>query len=165
MLYYHGYTASFQEVPDEISLVVLVADCPHRCKGCHSPELQRREGKDLELCLDSVIDQYADVITCVCLMGEGQDDEALKRCAATINKRGFKSAIYIGAGEQRGLELAQYFDYVKYGQYIEELGGLKNPNTNQHMIEVTKRFTDSFGNPSGIDFKDITYKFQKNYLR
>lgn len=165
MLYYHGYTVSFQEIPDEASLVVLVADCPHRCPGCHSPELQKAEGTDLELSLDNLIDDYADIITCVCLMGEGRDKEAIIRCANKIRERGFKPAIYIGAGEDYGLELALYYDYVKYGPYIEELGGLKSRKTNQHMIYVTARHPNCFGNPSGIEIEDITYKFQKNYLR
>ena len=30
----------------------------------------------------------------------------------------------------------QYFDYVKLGPYVEERGGLDNPNTNQVMLEI-----------------------------
>lgn len=165
MLYYQGYTVSFQEVPDEITLVLLVGDCPHQCEGCHSPELRKAEGKDLELCLDDLINEYQDILTCVCLMGEGRDDKALIRCANMIRDHGLKSAIYIGSGEKKGLELALWFDYVKYGPYVQELGGLKSPSTNQHMIQVTGRTYNSIGKPTGIDFLDITYKFQKNYLR
>ena len=45
------------------------------------------------------------------------------------------------------------FDYVKLGPYIESLGGLKSPNTNQRMY---KREDDSWN--------DITVVFQKNNL-
>lgn len=156
MLYYQGYSVSFQEVPDEVSLVVLVADCPHRCEGCHSPMLQRAVGYNLETDLRKLIADYDGAITCVCLMGEGRDRAALIRCAEIIRECDLKSAIYIGSGEKDALDLALYFDYVKYGPYIAERGGLDNPNTNQHMIHVTKRF----GN-AGIDFEEITWKFQQ----
>ena len=160
MLYYTGYTVSFQEVPDEVSLVILVADCPYRCPGCHSPDLWKPEGNDLEHDILTLISEYQDVITCVCLMGDGQDDKALSHCANIITEHGFKSAIYTGGNEQHGLELALMFDYVKYGPYIAELGGLDSPSTNQHMIHVTSRFPDMCGLPRGIDFEDITWKFR-----
>lgn len=156
MLYYQGYTVSFQEVPDEVSLVVLVADCPHKCAGCHSPMLQKPIGYDLERDLRKLIMDYDGAITCVCLMGEGRDRAALMRCAQIIHECDFKAAVYIGSGEGEALKLALSFDYVKYGPYIAELGGLDSKTTNQHMICVTKRFDD------GIDFEDITWKFQKD---
>lgn len=163
MLYYQGYAVSFQEIPDEVTLVIEVADCRHRCPGCHSPELQKPEGSDLEHDLESIISQYSDAITCVCLMGDGQDDGALFRCAEMINNHGFKSAVYTGGDEQRGLLIAPFFDYVKYGPYIKERGGLDSDATNQHLLRVTKHYNDCFGNPSGISFEDITWKFRKSY--
>ena len=156
MLYCQGYTISFQEVPDEVSLVILVGDCPYHCPGCHSPEMQEDIGLDLEQCLNNIIDGYKDVVSCVCFMGDGQDDDALFRCASTIHNRGFRSAVYTGGDEKRGLFLATAFDYVKYGPYIEALGGLDKPSTNQHMIHVTKRFPND-----GIDFEDVTSLFQR----
>ena len=46
----------------------------------------------------------------------------------------------------------QYFDYVKLGPYIEERGGLDNPNTNQVMLEID----NTCGGPIT---KDITSYF------
>ncbi len=134
MLYCQGYTVSFQEIPDETSLVILVGDCPHRCPGCHSPELWQAKGDDLEVKLDSIIDQYQDVITCVCFMGDGQDYHAMERCFERVQDRGFKSAIY------SGYEVVAYdvthLDYIKIGKYKKDLGGLDKPTTNQRFYSI-----------------------------
>jgi len=152
MIYYQGYTVSFQEVPDEISLVFEIADCPYRCPGCHSPELQQAYGRDLKIDIVSIIRQYADAITCVCLMGTGRDEKSLFACADVIHNLGFKAAVYTGS--KHWGKLAKRFDYVKYGPYIERLGGLDKPTTNQHMIKVLSR------NIFGLTYEDITYRFQ-----
>lgn len=161
MLYYQGYTVSFQEVPDEVSLVLLVADCPMRCPGCHSPELQEKRGENLEEDLQYLIDKYKDAISCVCLMGEGQDKGALIRCADIIHKNGLKSAIYTGREQPSFLLLSygRYFDYFKTGAYDAKRGGLSNPNTNQRMYKVTGRISQY-----AYNFDDITYKFQQKML-
>lgn len=134
MLYCQGYTVSFQEIPDETSLVILVGDCPHRCPGCHSPELWQAKGDNLEAKLDSIIDQYQDVITCVCFMGDGQDYHAMERCFKHVQDRGFKSAIY------SGYEVVAYdvthLDYIKIGKYKKDLGGLDKPTTNQRFYSI-----------------------------
>ena len=158
MLYYQGYSISFQEVPDEITLVILIADCPYRCPGCHSPDLQEAKGKDLEKDILSIIDEYSDAITCVCLMGDGQDRRAVIRCAKIIKSLGFKSALYTGKNESDAIVYLEDFDYLKYGPYVESLGGLDSEDTNQHMLKVTKRF-----DRTGVSFEDITYKFKHNY--
>lgn len=166
MLYYQGYTVSFQEVPDETSLAILVGDCPHRCPGCHSPELQRPEGEDLEKNLGKIIDEYQDAITCVCFMGEGRDLDALWRCILKVKKRNKKVCLYTGYnigllysilpmenGFRQNLPL--YLDYLKVGPFIEKMGGLDSPTTNQVMYRSVRLEDDHHV------WEDITYKFQK----
>ncbi len=48
----------------------------------------------------------------------------------------------------------KYFDYIKIGPYIEELGPLNSCNTNQRLYCINKNH-----NCSDIFIKDITYKF------
>lgn len=155
MLYYQGYTVSFQEVPDEISLVIEIADCPYKCPGCHSPELQKSAGRDLKIDIVSIIREYSDVITCVCLMGTGRDQKSVIDIANLVHDLGFKAAVYTGSN--RWGKLAKHFDYVKYGPYVEKLGGLDSPNTNQHMIKVISRGI------FGFTYEDITDKFKRKY--
>ena len=47
MVKYCGHYITAQEVPDEISLVLSITNCPHRCEGCHSPWLQADIGDEL----------------------------------------------------------------------------------------------------------------------
>ncbi len=155
MLYYQGYTISFQEVPDEISLVISIADCPYRCPGCHSPDLQKPNGKNIELDLMPLIEHYRNTITCVCFMGEGQDEAALKRCAKLVRSMGLKTALYTGAPAVLFIDYEKDFDYLKTGPYIESLGGLDHPGTNQRMFKFT-RLSESV-----VNYEDITYRFQE----
>lgn len=182
MIKYLGYAVTFQEIPDEITLCFNITNCKHHCPGCHSPELQKDIGNDLERDIDSVIKQYADGITCVCFMGEGNDWDALKRCMFFVsnNYPNLKIAIYTGIDgdgcdeDTAELELLQSmttgrnpdgFDrcheplvtYLKLGKYIKELGGLDNPHTNQRMFRTD--YIDDFNCPIG---EEITSRFFKN---
>ena len=47
MIKYKETQVTFSEVPDEISLCINISNCPHRCKGCHSPYLQEDVGYEL----------------------------------------------------------------------------------------------------------------------
>lgn len=144
---------SFQEVPDETSLTILIGDCPFKCKGCHSPELQEAQGRNLLVDIDALIDMYSTAITCVCFMGEGRDEEGLLACNKVAKDWGFKTALYSGS-DTAFARMLDHFDYIKQGPYIEELGGLDSPDTNQRMYKITH--TDD-----GVYVENITKRFQK----
>lgn len=64
MLRYLNYNIVFQEVPDEVTLAIHISQCPHRCKGCHSPILQQNSGEYLnESVLDHLLHTYQNAIT------------------------------------------------------------------------------------------------------
>ena len=50
------------------------------------------------------------------------------------------------------------FDYIKLGPYIEELGGLKSPTTNQRLYEYSPLYSDY---TIGTGWRDITNIFWK----
>ena len=156
MLHYAGHSVSFQEVPDEVSLVILIADCPHRCKGCHSPELREKTNIDLATKLPELIDEYSDAITCVCFMGDGQDAESLKSLADYVHACGYNTAVYSG-NYTAWVDYFPFFDYYKCGPYDEKLGGLDSPSTNQFMLKLTVDIESS-----NWWFEDITYRFQRS---
>lgn len=87
-------------------------------------------------------------------MGGDQHLDDLKRQCKFVNKnyRNLKLAIYTGAADISALgDVANYFEYVKIGPYIPELGGLDSPTTNQRLYF------------NGLDkWYDITYKFWRN---
>lgn len=134
-----SYDIVCQEIPNEISLAVNISGCPNRCPGCHSPWLWENEGKEMttEL-LSDIIGKYSAAITCFCFMGGDADPSEIQRLSLWI--RGeyphLKTAWYSGRETvPDGFDI-KCLDYIKLGPYIESLGGLKSPLTNQALYSV-----------------------------
>ena len=146
----------FQEIPGEVTLALNLSNCPCHCPGCHSPHLAEDIGEPLdEALLDALIAKYAGLITCVAFMGGDADPAEVARLAEHV--KGLKTAWY--SGRQYTPETAPFtfhlspFTFIKFGPYIESLGGLKSPKTNQRLY---KRENDTW--------TDITSVFWKNNL-
>lgn len=154
MIKYAGYAITFQEVPDEISLVLTISNCPNHCDGCHSPWLREDIGDDLEKDLPGLLRRYGDAITCVCFMGTGKDDDSLARCVIYAHDMGFKTAVYSGDEEAEAYWVwklpSNLPDYAKFGPYVSTLGGLDSVTTNQKMYQY---------NCHTNKYEDITYRF------
>ena len=153
MLKYVDTLVSFQEIPDEISLCINISNCPCACLGCHSSYLAEDVGE--ELTIEKLFDLIRDNrgISCVCLMGGDRNPEEINQLACSI-KNQVKVAWYSGRQYLPPEIDLHNFDYIKIGPYIEKLGGLTNPNTNQIMYKVDR-------NGEKLSLVDITYKFRK----
>ena len=140
----------FREFPDEITLAINISNCPHRCKGCHSPHLQTDCGQELdENALKELIEPKKDQITCVGFMGGDADIERLEELMSYVRVNWPKLSIgwYSGYADlvdlrktNKNLEypitwIENCLDYVKTGPYVEELGPLDSPTTNQRMFK------------------------------
>jgi anaerobic ribonucleoside-triphosphate reductase activating protein len=141
MLKYHNHDIVFQEIPNEVTLVINLTNCPNQCKGCHSPHLQEDTGEELtENVLSALLDKYGNAVTCVCFMGGDNSPKDVLKLATlirkgVINQPPAKTAWYSGKptifdGAQ------QVFDYIKTGAYTENLGGLNSPTTNQRFYHI-----------------------------
>lgn len=140
MLKYCETGIVFQEFPDEITLAVNISNCPHRCVGCHSQHLQTDCGETLdEKAIEKLVEPVKDSITCIGLMGGDASVEELVSLAKYIRKRypslniGWYSGNYAFPEE----DIASEFDYIKIGPYIECLGPLDSPTTNQKLYKKT----------------------------
>ena len=150
MLKFHNYDIVFQEIPNEVTLALNISNCPNRCVGCHSPHLWEDTGEVLdENVLAVLLEKYGCAVTCVCFMGGDGSPEELLHLAKFTKKHKKKTAWYSGNSELFENSLS-CFDYIKLGNYIEELGGLKSSTTNQRFFLIE--------NETMID---ITYKFWK----
>ena len=160
MLRLASYDVVFQEVPGEVALALNISGCLNGCKGCHSPHLQEDIGEELvEGVLSALLERYGDAITCVCFMGGDADPGEVERMAAFVRGYGselprplageasasgspasgisrLKTAWYSGRAALPAAVSAQAFDYIKLGPYIERLGGLGSPDTNQRYYKV-----------------------------
>ena len=140
MLKCYSYDIVCQEIPDEISLAVNISCCPNRCPGCHSPWLWEEAGEEMtEDMLTSLISGYSAAITCFCFMGGDAEPSEVERISRWIKSRWphIKTAWYSGRAELPGGFDVKVLDYLKLGPYIEELGGLKSPDTNQVFYKVS----------------------------
>jgi anaerobic ribonucleoside-triphosphate reductase activating protein len=148
----------FAEVPDEICLGLNLSLCPHHCPGCHSPYLREDIGEELTSeVLDGLIEKNPG-ITCVLFLGGDRYKYDLCQLAAHVSmKYGYKTAWYSGEESLDFYQVGWYFDYIKVGPYIENLGPLNNPHTNQRLYKISK-----FYNRHEIISEDITNKFWKN---
>jgi anaerobic ribonucleoside-triphosphate reductase activating protein len=151
-LKYLGYSIVFQEVPDEVTLAINISGCPHKCEGCHSKHLWEYKGNYVSDDLPELLKKYEGMITCVCFMGGDQNLEELNHLVCLVKEAGLKAALYTGSSDIGCIVYSILLDYVKYGPYIEECGGLDKKTTNQVMLKWEKD-----------KWIDITYKFQKGH--
>lgn len=147
----------FAEIPDEICLAINLSQCPHRCPGCHSPYLQSDCGEELtNEALHNLIKKNPGV-TCVCFMGGDGDKERLIELAKDVVNEGLKTAWYSGETEVDTYKYGWFFDYIKVGPYIERLGPLNSPTTNQRLYKIGRLYNQGL-----IILDDITNKFWKD---
>lgn len=153
--FFPDYTSVvFEEVPDEITLAINITNCQNRCVGCHSPELREDIGEELTFdVLEDLID-LNDGITCICLMGEGNDEKSLKNIITYIKEKhkGIKIALYSGRVDIKDDFYCDNLDYLKIGPYIEKFGALNKETTNQRMYKICR-------DVSSNNFIDITNRF------
>lgn len=137
MLKYLNPMVVFAEIPDEVSLAIPITNCPHRCEGCHSPELHKDIGKDLtQRTLQKLIQEQDGFITCVCFMGGDSEPNLVDMLAEVVHNCGLKVGWYSGNDRIHEAIHLKNFDYIKIGPYIKEKGSLDNPNTNQKLYKI-----------------------------
>ena len=154
MLKYVNTGIVFQEIPDEVTLAINISNCPCHCPGCHSRYLWEDIGLPLDTdALDDFVAKYGSDITCLAFMGGDADPKSVNLLAQYIHEEHpqFKVAWYSGRLRIPSAVNKQDFDYIKIGPYIQHLGPLKKPTTNQRLY----RQTDTG------DFEDITTRFWK----
>lgn len=140
MLRYVNYDIVFQEVPGEVTLAINLSNCPNHCKGCHSPYLMKNVGEQLtEEVLDGLLTKYGSAITCLCFMGGDIEPSEVERLSIYVSgqtKGRIKTGWYSGKKELPSGCSPENFNYIKLGPYIESLGGLNSPSTNQRFYRV-----------------------------
>ena len=136
-LHYGSSQVDVEAVPNEISLIVSVSGCDLACKGCHSPETWNHTyGKPLTLEVLAELVKKNKHITCVCFYGGTWKGTQMIPLFKAIKSLGLKVAQYTG-WDKPDMEYKNHLDYWKIGRWDEELGGLRNPSTNQKMYKIT----------------------------
>lgn len=162
MLKYVNYDIVFQEIPNETTLAINISNCPCHCKGCHSPYLAKDIGTELTSYSLLELLKKNKGITCVAMMGGDSEPQEVEYFSELVrNIAGLRYAWYSGRQElPKDIDISK-FDYIKLGPYVEELGGLKSPTTNQRLYEVQmSREIDENDNPiyGLVDVTDVFWK-------
>ena len=140
----------FTEIPDEVTLELGISNCPYRCEGCHSPFLQADVGEELTwIKLKEMLETNKGLITCLLISGGDSISAEYLFKLTKLEYPKIKTAWYSG-GEELPKNI-RYFDYIKLGPYKKDLGGLRNPNTNQKLYKKDKNGR----------WENITYRFWK----
>lgn len=140
MLKYINYNIVFQEVPNETTLAINLSRCPNKCKGCHSTDLQKDIGEVLD---DNIIlellQKYQCSVTCICFMGGDNAPQKVAQLAALIKRLSLgqlKTAWYSGKSHLPTNVSIEHLNFIKLGDYVEKLGALDSPTTNQRFYEI-----------------------------
>jgi len=151
---YTTYDIVFREIPREVTLAINLSNCPFRCEGCHSPELQDDLGDPLTA--EKLVELIAQNpgITCVCFMGGDRSLAELKELSGAVSAQTIKRAWYSGRSELPQ-EMLVHFDYIKVGPYIKERGPLDSKTTNQRLYRIKRESS------AGYLAEDITDLFQQ----
>lgn len=162
MLKYVNTEITFLEVPDEITLCINISNCPCHCKGCHSPYLAEDIGEELKRdSLINLIDKN-EGITCVCFMGGDSNPTSIEALSIIVKHHypKLKVAWYSGRQELPSDIDLEWFDYIKLGPYIEELGPLNKLTTNQRFYKIKN--ISSTEEPRYV-MEDNTYLFWHDF--
>lgn len=140
MIKYVETEVVFREIPDEITLAINISNCPCHCEGCHSSYLAEDIGKELTIGeLDSLIKSNSGIST-VSFMGGDIDPSYIIELAKYVKEvyPELKIAWYSGRQEINDTvkESLAYFDFIKVGPYIKELGPLDSRTTNQRFYKI-----------------------------
>lgn len=139
MARYYNYDVVFAEIPGETTLAINLTGCPNRCPGCHSPHLQADGGEELDdEALGALLGRYGPAVTCVCFMGGDAEPQEVARLAGAVRRMQPRLRVgwYSGRPELPTDVAPETYDYIKLGPWIEALGPLPSPTTNQRFYRV-----------------------------
>lgn len=141
-LKYNSYDVVLQEIPNEISLAFTITGCQLACVGCHSDYLWNKDnGKELtDELFEKIVLKYDGLISSVLFMGGEWESPELITKLVIAKRLGLKTALYTGLNhkqmERSYQRIVTNLDYLKTGKWIQELGGLDSPTTNQRLVNI-----------------------------
>lgn len=156
MLKYVDTKVTFSEIPDEITLCINISNCPCHCKGCHSSYLAEDIGEPLTVSELKNLIQKNEGITCIAFMGGDSDPleiDNLARWVQIFMHHKYKVAWYSGRQELSKDINLKWFDFIKLGPYVEELGPLNKRTTNQVFYCINHGSDDMMMNITHLFWK------------
>lgn len=163
---------TFNELPDKMAYAIELGACKQHCVGCHSPELQE-EDAPLTSLLD-ILEEAQDAIdagaNAIVVMGGTNNkhitEESLLALLQDLSDIA-PTGLYSGSEDEerdKRIALEGHCTWLKTGPYVDTLGGLESPRTNQRFYQITATYhLDAQDNLVDVRpcFLDETHKFWK----
>ena len=163
---------TFNELPDKLAYAIELGACRQHCVGCHSPELQK-EDVSLTPLLD-ILEGAKDAIdagaNAIVVMGGTNNkhitDESLIALLCDLSFIA-PTGLYSGSDDEerdKMIAVEGHCTWLKTGPYVESLGGLESPRTNQRFYYIAQSYRlDKNDNVVFVQpcFLDETHKFWK----
>lgn len=137
-----GKGVTLTEIPDHISVYFEIGGCVQQCHNCHSLHHQERgDTVDVDYVVRYAIHQAEHGATACVLMGGTTSKYLSKQNLAQVINR---LSPILPVGLYSGAEVDDYFmsnknlRWYKAGAYVEALGGLAAPTTNQQFYQRDK---------------------------
>ena len=132
-------STSFIDYPDKTAMIVFMAGCLHNCKGCQNPELQD-PNHGVNTSTEELIQTFQKMSLCDCVVFSGGDPlyqtPALLEACEAFSKI-CEIGVYTGHKlEDVPQELFSQINFLKTGPWIEEMGPLSSPTTNQKCWDI-----------------------------
>ncbi len=151
-MHYHNITKDDMLNGDGLRVVLWVAGCAHKCKGCHNPVTWDPEGGLLfdEAAKDEIYAELKkDYVSGITFSGGDPLHPAnaygVTRLAAQIRKDFPNKTVWLYTGyewnEVRYQEIVQHLDVLVDGRFVEELKDNTlhwKGSSNQRVIDVKK---------------------------
>jgi len=126
------------EVPKKNALIFMIQGCKRNCPECHSPHLHEIEEKNM-MHITKIFEIIQNEITMikavVFLVGDVYEKDIAKLCYyIKLWFPKIEVGIYTGSEYNKKLFDISLCDFIKFGRYDKDLGGLDSKTTNQQII-------------------------------
>lgn len=136
---YCGIDVTLSEVPNEISLTILMSGCPNGCPDCHSKlSWDKNYGKEINSdIMKNILSKYKDSVSCVVFLG-GEWNKEFINLLNICKINNLKTCLYSGLDniDLISKNIINKLDYIKIGSYNKKYGDLSNKNSNQKFYNL-----------------------------
>ena len=167
----HNMGITLNEVPNKVAVFIEFNNCHLKCEGCHSTHLHSDmfdgEKTDIKFILsyeEKQIDKGAEYIV---LMGGDTNGVQKEDLYLLIDRLAEIAPVMLYSGsEDISILTETNLTLLKTGGYIEELGGLLSPTTNQKVFKKDIKVLPTSGVVvTQIVPVDITDEFVKEMMK
>lgn len=127
------------EVPDEISLGLIILGCPLHCPECHSSWTWSKKQPQLEINQTNLAQVLSPFHSCILFFGGEWEADFSLALESVLTWFNLPLALYTGLTTEQTLAQPwiELLTYVKTGPYIKACGGLRSEQTNQRMFKLS----------------------------